>query len=203
MFTGIIEELGRVKRLERRRDSFHIRIQADRSADDVQIGDSISVNGVCLTVVSLKNKILAFDVIAPTFEHTTLKDLRVNDEVNLERALRVGDRLAGHFVTGHVDCIGTIRARRVFRANSELRIAVPHKFLKDLIPKGSVALDGISLTIQGIKQGTFFVSIIPHTSKTTTLKNRLTGSRLNVELDLLAKRVSYNGVRPQHLTKGE
>lgn len=188
MFTGIIEELGKVKTVGKRGTVTRLDVLADKVCQDVKIGDSISVNGACLTVVGIKNKILSFDVIPETIHITTLKDLRPGQEVNLERALKAGERIGGHFVTGHVDFIGVIRSKRIREGNLELQISVPPKFLRFIIRKGSIAVDGISLTISDVRSGAFSVCIIPHTARVTTLGKKQAAHKVNVELDILAKR---------------
>jgi riboflavin synthase len=188
MFTGIVEELGRVRVIRRQGAVVCLCVLAKKVSEDAKIGDSISVNGACLTIVAAKDNLLSFDVMQETFSGTTLKDLRVQEEVNLERALKVGDRVGGHFVTGHVDCVGIIRSRAVVRGNLEYRIALPPRFLKDIVRKGSMAVDGISLTVADIKQGAFSVCIIPHTAGLTTLGKKYPGARVNIELDVLVKK---------------
>ncbi|MFH0877150.1 MAG: riboflavin synthase [Candidatus Omnitrophota bacterium] len=187
MFTGIVQQLGLVKALRRHGAWLYLDLAASLSLDEVKIGDSISVNGVCLTVVRIQDKILSFDVMPQTVQTTTLKSLKHGDRVNIEPALKVGDRLGGHFVTGHVDCVGVIRSKRLTRGNTEVHIGVPSKFLKYLIPKGSVAVDGISLTISDVKRGGFSVGVIPHTLKATTLGFKTSSAPVNIEFDFLVK----------------
>lgn len=188
MFSGIIEELGKVKTVGKIGAVTRLDVLADKVCQDVKIGDSISVNGACLTIVGIKNKILSFDVIPETIRITTLKDLRPWQEVNLERALKAGERIGGHFVTGHVDFIGVIRSKRMREGNLEFQISVPPKFLKYIIRRGSIAVDGISLTMADVRSGAFSVCIIPHTARATTLGKKQTSHKVNVELDILAKR---------------
>jgi riboflavin synthase len=188
MFTGIIEECGQVQALQMIGSVLKLSIKADKVCHEVQIGDSISVDGVCLTVVGLKEKVLSFDVIRQTSGLTTLKNLKYGDFVNLERALKIGDRLGGHFVTGHIDCLGVVRSKKQLRGNWEIGVGIPAAFLKFVLKKGSVAIDGISLTIADVKCGTLFVCVIPHTLKMTTLGRKTVGKKVNIELDILAKR---------------
>jgi riboflavin synthase len=190
MFSGIIEEIGKVVGVRRTPAGLRLEIAADRVLDGTKIGDSISVNGVCLTVVSVKNKVLSFDAISETMRVTTLRMSIVGAWVNLERSLKVGDRVGGHFVTGHVDTKGVIRAKKVFSGNLEFHIAVPASARKYLIHKGSVAVDGISLTIARLGPGGFWVGVIPHTAKDTTLGFKRAGDEVNIECDILAKRSS-------------
>ncbi len=187
MFTGIIEELGRVKGIRRQAAGVRIDIAAAKVFEGTSIGDSIAVNGVCLTVVAAKDNTFSFDAIPKTVSLTTLKDLVIGGQVNLERALKMGDRLGGHFVTGHVDCIGIIRSKASFKGELEFRIAVPPRFLKFLILKGSVAVDGISLTLADIRGPVFAVCVIPHTASVTTLGKTHSGGKVNVEFDMLVK----------------
>lgn len=189
MFTGIVEELGKVKAAQKKGRVTRIEIEADKACEDVKIGDSISVSGVCLTIIDIKNNILSFEAIPETVQGTTLRNLHPRERVNLERALKVGDRIGGHFVTGHVDYVGVIRLKRMAKGYLEFRISVPHLLLKYVIRKGSVAVDGISLTIADVKSGAFSVCIIPHTAKVTTLGIKRIGDKVNVELDMLAKRI--------------
>jgi len=187
MFTGIIEELGRVRNLKRGADISVLEIEADRISQDVEIGESISVNGACLTVVKKIGRNIVFEVMRETLDRTNLGELKFNDQVNLERALRVGDRISGHFVTGHIDCVGVIRDKRYTENNLCLEIALPAKFLPLIAPKGSVCVDGISLTVVDRRNSSFTVYIIPHTLKTTTLGFKGHSAKVNLEFDILAK----------------
>ncbi|MFH0828017.1 MAG: riboflavin synthase, partial [Candidatus Omnitrophota bacterium] len=187
MFSGIIEELGRVRSVARRGNAALLAIEASKILEDVKIGDSISVNGCCLTIVKKERNVVSFEMMAETARITNLGGLRVSDKVNLERSLKVGDRISGHFVLGHVDCLGIIRAKGYFRGNFAFTISVPPEFLKYVFPKGSVSLDGISLTIADKRAGALSVYIIPHTLKNTTLGFKNPSDKVNVEFDILAK----------------
>ncbi len=189
MFTGIIEELGQVKNISKRTNGTLFQIQADKILSDVNIGDSISVNGVCLTVVKKERQMLFFETIPQTLRITNLGNLRVTEKVNLERSLKVGDRLSGHFVTGHIDCIGVVRKKNHLRQEISLMIGIPTEFIKYCIPKGSIALDGISLTLAEARSDTFTVYIIPHTLKSTTLGFKGSSSKVNIEFDILSKKL--------------
>ncbi|KPK96794.1 MAG: hypothetical protein AMJ95_12265 [Omnitrophica WOR_2 bacterium SM23_72] len=189
MFTGIIEELGEVKSILPRSFATLIKIKAKKVQEDAKIGDSLSVNGVCLTLIKKESDALTFEVIPQTLRLTNLGVLKVSDKVNLERSLKMGDRLSGHFVTGHVDCLGTIRRKNYINNNLKYEIAVPVLFMKYVLPKGSIAVDGISLTIAQIKANTFSVFIIPHTLENTTLKIKGPSDKVNIEFDILAKKV--------------
>ncbi|KPK97186.1 MAG: hypothetical protein AMJ95_10435 [Omnitrophica WOR_2 bacterium SM23_72] len=189
MFTGIIEELGEVKSILPRSFATLIKIKTKKVQEDIKTGDSLSVNGVCLTLIKKESDALTFEVIPETLKVTNLKVLKVSDKVNLERSLKLGDRLSGHFVTGHVDCLGTIRRKNYVNNNLKYEIAVPPEFMNYILPKGSVAVDGISLTIANIKANTFDVFVIPHTLENTTLRFKDPSDKVNIEFDILAKKV--------------
>jgi len=188
MFSGIIEELGVVRRISRRGNITLVEISAERTLAGVKIGDSIAVNGVCLTVVGLKKDSFSFEAVPETIKVTNLKDLEAADKVNLERSLKVGDRVSGHFVLGHIDCVGLIRKKGYISGNLTFEIAVSPEFIKYCLPKGSVSVDGISLTIAGKKSNVFSVYIIPHTLNNTTLSFKGPSDKVNVEFDLLVKK---------------
>lgn len=192
MFTGIIEELGEVKSISRRARITLLEVRADKVLEDTRIGDSISVNGVCLTVIKKDSGFLSFEVMPQTLSETNLRFLGIKDKVNLERALKLGERLSGHFVTGHIDCIGIIRVKNYSGDNLIFEIIVPDKFMRYILDKGSVAVDGISLTIAGRKSNTFSVYIIPHTLKNTTLGFKGPSDKVNIEFDILTKRTGSN-----------
>ena len=188
MFTGIVEELGMVNRISRTGNLVVLEVLAQKVTEGVKIGDSVSVNGVCLTVVKALKDSLRFEVMAETFKITNLGILKIHEKVNLERSLRVGDRVSGHFVLGHVDCLGVIRKKGTIAGNLVFDIAIPLEFTKYCLPKGSVAIDGISLTIQEKKAGFVSVYIIPHTLKNTTLSFKGPSDKVNIEFDILAKK---------------
>ncbi len=187
MFTGIIEEQGTVKGWTRRENILGLNIRADKVLAGTKNGNSIAINGCCLTVTSRKKNILSFDVIHETLDNTTLRDLKPGSAVNLERAMQATSRFGGHFVTGHVDGVGVIErmARRV--NNVEFEIVPQKKFMRYLVEKGSVALDGISLTVGRVTKDSFFVYLIPTTLKVTTLGGKKGGGVVNVETDILAR----------------
>ncbi len=187
MFTGIVEELGKVKRLSRRGNVVLLAVEANKILEDVKIGDSISVNGCCLTIVKKERDVVSFEMMAETARITNLGGLRAADKVNLERSLKVGDRISGHFVLGHVDCLGIIRAKGYSRGNLAITVSAPPELLKYVLPKGSVSLDGISLTVADKRAGVFSVYVIPHTLKNTTLGFKNPSDKVNVEFDILAK----------------
>ena len=188
MFTGIIEELGQIESISRRGKVVLLTVKANKILADTKIGDSISVNGVCLTVIKKDTDALSFEVMSETLKITNLGALRISDKVNLERSLKIGDRLSGHFVTGHIDCIGIIRNKNYINNNLCFEIAIPTEFIRYCIPKGSIAVDGISLTLVNVRSNTFSVYIIPHTLKNTTLGFKGPSDKVNIELDILTKR---------------
>ena len=188
MFSGIVEEFGSIKNISRRGKVILLTIEANKVLEDSSIGDSIAVNGCCLTIVGKEKAALSFEMMAETAKATNLGGLRISDKVNLERSLKVGDRISGHYVLGHVDCLGIIRSKGYFQDNLVFQVAVPAKFLKYILPKGSVSLDGISLTIGGKSPGLFSVYVIPHTLKNTTLGLKGPSDKVNIEFDILAKR---------------
>ena len=159
---------------------------------DVKIGESIAVNGVCLSLIKKDSRCLYFEVIPETLKLTNLGRLRIAERVNLERSLKITDRLSGHFVSGHVDCLGIIRKKNYFCGSFVLQINIPLQFMKYCLPRGSIALDGISLTLAESRGSTISVYLIPHTLKNTTLGFKGPSDRVNVEFDLLAKSTAQN-----------
>ncbi|MBM3249277.1 MAG: riboflavin synthase [Candidatus Omnitrophica bacterium] len=188
MFTGIIEELGQVKSISRRGGNTLLEIAGETVLRETKIGDSISVNGACLTAVKKTWGALVFEAMPETLKLTNLGSLKACDKVNLERSLKLGDRVSGHFVTGHVDCTGIIRRKGYAAGNLGFEISVPASFMKYILPKGSVAVDGISLTVARKTATTFSAYIIPHTLKNTTLGFKGPSDKVNIEFDILAKR---------------
>lgn len=191
MFTGIIEETGIVKGIKDQNNLAHLEIQALKISKEVKKGESAAIDGVCLTVANIKKNILFFDIIKETLDKTTLGGLRVGSKVNLERALKVGDRLSGHFVTGHIDAVGIIKRRIHCGKNIELQISLEKKLRRYLVPKGSICLDGVSLTAGEVKKKSFSVHLIPFTKQVTTLGLKQEGDRVNIETDILAKYLSH------------
>ena len=180
MFTGIVEELGRVESTE----SGRVRIAANRVLDDVELGASIAVNGCCLTVVDSGDGWWEADVSDETLSRTSLATVAVGDAVNLERAVRLADRLGGHLVQGHVDGVGEI-----VDPVPDLRVRVPEGLLRYIVEKGSITVDGVSLTVVEPLDDGFTVAIIPHTAEVTTLGSRGPGDLVNLEVDVMAKYV--------------
>ena len=190
MFTGIIEELGRVRAIDRREGGARLEIAASTVLADARPGDSIAVNGCCLTVVDRGDGWWAADAVIETLERTALGSLERDDSVNLERPLRLSDHLGGHLVQGHVDAVGQVAARRPLADGStRFTFSAPADVLRYVVEKGSVAVDGISLTVAALGDQAFDVAIIPHTLAVTTLGQRDPGAAVNVEADLIAKYV--------------
>ncbi|WP_102274940.1 riboflavin synthase [Cytobacillus massiliigabonensis] len=187
MFTGIIEELGTVKRAVKNGKTIKLTIKASKIIEDVHLGDSIAVNGVCLTVTDLNGKEFSMDVMPETFNGTSLSSVKEQTKVNLERAMAANGRFGGHFVTGHVDGTGQILKKSVSENAIYIDISVPNSFSHLLLMKGSIAIDGISLTVFGITDDSVTVSIIPHTAKETVLDLKHPGDSVNIEFDMLAK----------------
>lgn len=190
MFTGIIEEVGTVEMIETRAAGARLRLQCQAALDGTGEGASISVNGVCLTAVDLRETSFAADATPETMRRSNLGDLRRGSPVNLERPLSPGGRLGGHIVQGHVDGTGELVSLEALGdGNWWLKVRVPRELERYLVEKGSVAIDGISLTIASVDAGVVSVSIIPHTYQNTNLRSRRSGDRLNLECDILAKYV--------------
>ena len=189
MFTGIIEETGRVERFERGGDAWKLRIAARAALADAAQGDSIAVNGCCLTVVSFDATGFEFDVLEETRRLTSFSALGAGSAVNLERSLRFDGKIGGHFVTGHIDGLGVIEVFEARGADRYLRVKAPAGTGKYLIHKGSIAIDGISLTVAEVEGDAFAVWLIPHTVAATNLAEKKAGDPVNLEFDLLGKYV--------------
>ena len=187
MFTGIIEEMGVVKTVTKGMSGTGLTILAKGVLEGLTIGDSMTVNGVCQTVVGFDPTQFTVDVSPETLKVTTLGMVKAGDPVNLERAMRLSDRLGGHLVSGHVDGVGTVRDRAQDANAIQMTIAAPHEILKLCVLKGSIAVDGISLTINEVTAQGFRVTIIPHTAKVTTLGVKQVGDPVNLETDLIGK----------------
>jgi riboflavin synthase len=189
MFTGLIETVGTVLRVDRRGAAARLVVAANFPPGEVALGDSIAVNGICLTVVGKEQGTFSFDVSPETLDRGGCKNLQGGSRVNLERALRLGDRLGGHIVTGHVDCAATVVERREVSGNIVFTFRVPVEFSRYLVAKGSVAIDGISLTVNSVTGDSFSVNIIPHTAVQTTLPGKKPGDEVSIETDILGKYV--------------
>jgi riboflavin synthase len=189
MFTGIIEEMGTVSSLSIRSESARIQVMARKVLADVRLGDSIAVNGVCLTVTSFSPQGFTADVMPETLRKTNLLELKPGQHVNLERALALGGRLGGHLVSGHIDGTGRIRERRLDENAVVLWITAPPEILRIVVTKGSIAVDGVSLTVADVAHDSFSVSLIPHTAAQTTVGSKAPGEMVNLENDLIGKYV--------------
>ncbi|MBE3573207.1 MAG: riboflavin synthase [Moorella humiferrea] len=187
MFTGLVEEIGVVRRVEAAPMGARLTIAVKEIIAGTRVGDSIAVNGACLTVVELMPAAIVAEVMAETLRVTNLGSLKPGDKVNLERALRLGDRLGGHLVSGHVDGVGEIKSKRRVGIAWEMEVAVPAGLERYIAPKGSLALDGTSLTVIDIKGNKVAVGLIPHTAAHTILGVKGPGDKVNVEVDMLAR----------------
>ena len=189
MFTGLVAELGTVQRLARQGNSYHLTVGAQKVLQNLKIGDSVAVNGACLTVVRMDEGGFTADVMPETVRLTNIGSLQPGSKVNLERTLRLCDGLDGHIVSGHVEGLGTISEQRPEGIAVVVTIATPPELLKYIIKKGSIAIDGISLTVTEVTDTGFSVSLIPHTAKETTLGCKMVGDSVNLETDILGKYV--------------
>ncbi|MDX1764838.1 MAG: riboflavin synthase [bacterium] len=189
MFTGIIEEIGQVKRLEAGAGQFRLTVGAATILEDVHLGDSIAINGACLTVVAFGGDHFTVDVSPETLTKTTTEALKPGDPVNLERAMAAGGRFGGHMVSGHVDGVGMLKEKARDGNAWVLTFSAPREILDLSVPKGSIAIDGISLTLNTLGADSFSVTVIPHTAQMTTLEKKGTGTAVNLEGDLIGKYV--------------
>ncbi len=198
MFTGLIEELGSVRGRVRRGAFQQLEIAAERVLADLQVGDSINIDGVCQTVVAIGESSFAVETVAETLSRTTLGTLGIGQAVNLERALRTDQRLGGHLVLGHVDGIARLRQRTEHDGEHRFEIEPPPALTRYIAAKGSVALDGISLTVAEVSGDAFTIAVIPHTFDNTTLRHRRAGDSVNLEVDVIARYVErLLGEQPQ------
>ena len=189
MFTGIIENKGKVSRIEYRGREKRLTLELPPDLTELQLGDSININGVCLTVVQKKKQVIELDLSPETLEKTALRELKEGDQVNLERALRLSDRLGGHIVTGHVDGVGEIVEKREEGDFFRLRVKIPESVSRYVVQKGSIAIDGISLTVNECQEREIQVTLIPYTIEKTTLRQKKVGDQVNLEGDILGKYV--------------
>lgn len=197
MFTGIVEEVGHVKSMHRGAKSFTLEVEANLVMEGTQVGDSIATNGVCLTVTSLTGHGFTADVMPETVQRTALGELKAGSPVNLERALSLQTRLGGHIVSGHIDGTGRISDRRQDDTALWLTIECDSRLLRYIIEKGSITIQGVSLTVARVDERSFAVSLIPHTQAATTLHNARVGDCVNLENDIIAKYVEkLLGVAP-------
>jgi len=190
MFTGLIETNGTIDRISSRGPGVELTIRASQAiVDELVLGESVAVDGACLTVTQIIHGRFTVDASAETMERTTLGERRIGDRLHLERALRLGDRLGGHWVTGHVDGVGILRSRDTLGEASQLWFTTPQEISKYLVSKGSIAIDGASLTINGIDDQGFSVVLIPHTLSILNLAHKRVGASVNLEADILGKYV--------------
>jgi riboflavin synthase len=189
MFTGIIESMGTVKQLARKGEDARLFVDTSMSLDDLKIGDSIAINGACLTIIEKTGSIFSADVSAETIARTNIKLLKSGEKVNLEKSLRVNSFLGGHLVLGHVDGMGKIQ-EKVTKANSiQFGVEIDNELSRYVVEKGSIAVDGISLTVNRCEKNRFYVNIIPHTARNTTLAFKKVADLVNIETDIIAKYV--------------
>lgn len=197
MFTGLIEEIGVLKELSKGAKSAQLTISANKVLQDIRIGDSVSTNGVCLTIVHFSSKSFTVDVMPETMRRSNLKNLKPGSKINLERALKLGDRLGGHIVSGHIDGVGLVRAIEAEDNATWVTIEAGLEIMKYIIEKGSIAIDGTSLTVAYVDNNAFKVSIIPLTKDETTLLSKKIGDEVNLECDMVGKYIErftmFNG----------
>lgn len=189
MFTGIIEETGYIRKIRRHSSSASLTVTCKKILDDIHIGDSIAVNGICLTVIDFQDHCFTVDVMPETIRRTSLSGLNSGDPVNLERAMSCDKRFGGHMVSGHIDGVGTMIQCEENEIAVIFRIRCAPELLEGIIEKGSVCLDGISLTVVDVDATSFSVSIIPHTISVTNLQNKTIGDPINIETDMIGKYV--------------
>jgi riboflavin synthase len=189
LFTGLIETTGRVSTCERRGAAAVLTIASSLPVTEIAIGDSVAVNGACLTVTAKRDSALSFDVSPESLTNTTIGELRSGQTVNLERAMRLGDRMGGHIVTGHIDCVGKLARTTESSGNRVLEFSLPNEHARYLVTKGSVAINGISLTVNSVTSTGFSVNIIPLTQTATTLPALKIGDQVNIETDIIGKYV--------------
>lgn len=192
MFTGIIEDTGKVVGIKKDIDSSQLTIVTPKIVSDAKLGDSIAVNGVCLTITHLTSEEMTVDVMPETVKATTIHTLKLGDMVNLERAMSANGRFGGHIVSGHVDGVGTIRSKRPVSNAVYIEIEIPRELIENCIPKGSITIDGTSLTLFQVSSNTVTVSLIPHTYAETILGMKSVGDKVNIETDMLGKYVLHH-----------
>ena len=202
MFTGIVEDKGKVLKVDHRGEMKRLTLDVLFDLTLMQLGDSINVNGVCLTVVEKRGRAISVDLSPESLQKTTLARVREADQVNLERALRLSDRLGGHIVTGHIDGIGTIIERRIEGSSLNLRVRIPPSVTPYVVQKGSIAIDGISLTLNEFQEDWIRLTLIPYTLEKTTLVEKKVGEEVNLEADILGKYVEKVLDRGRGTSKG-
>lgn len=190
LFTGLVETLGTISEIKTQPPGKWLGVESEKISRDASIGDSICVNGCCLTVVEIKETSLCFEAVEETLNRTNLGELRLADHVNLERSLSVGDRMGGHFVSGHIDGLATLEKIDTGDKWSTYWFGLERELMRQLASKGSIAIDGVSLTLVGVEYEKFSVALIPHTLEVTTLGKKKVGDTVNIETDILAKYVA-------------
>ena len=191
MFTGIVEEIGTLNSVKNKTEALEVSVSAQHILMDVNLGDSISVNGVCLTVTAFTERTVSFDVMPETYRATNIHELTQGDPVNLERAMAAGGRFGGHLVSGHIDGTGKIVSKRPESNAVYYEIALPDELIHYFVYKGSIAVDGTSLTVFGVKDDKVTISLIPHTMEHTVLGGKGPGDRVNIECDMIGKYVAH------------
>ena len=189
MFTGIIEEIGKIEKITPIAGGITLKLKAEKILEDIRVNDSVCIDGVCLTVIKLDKSSFWADAVGATLDKTTFKKVKEDTSVNLERSVRLSDRLGGHLVQGHINGIGTITVIQKLGENYLVKILIPDDLEKYLIKEGSIAINGISLTIADLNSNEISISVIPHTWKNTNLKDKKVNEKVNVEIDILAKYV--------------
>ncbi|MFQ5580051.1 MAG: riboflavin synthase [Nitrospiria bacterium] len=189
MFSGIVEEMGSIHRITRSGQSIFMTLRAEKVMEGISKGESIAVNGACLTALDLQSEFFSVDISPETARVTNLGTLKLGEAVNLERAMRLSDRLNGHLVSGHIDAVGIICEKRKEENALILSVEAPPEILKYTIQKGSITIDGVSMTVNALSERTLTVSIIPHTARVTTLGEKALGAVVNLESDLIGKYV--------------
>jgi riboflavin synthase len=204
MFTGIVEEIGSISNIQKTGESYVLTIEAKKVLEDVRLGDSIAVNGVCLTVTSFSGSRFKVDVMPETVKSSSLRTLKRGSHINLERAMAAGGRFGGHFVSGHIDGTGVIKSKRPFENAVYYEIEPDKEWLTYIILKGSVCVDGTSLTVFGVTENSFTISLIPHTMSETILGEKDSGDVVNLECDMIGKYVGHflNGKGNEPINKG-
>ena len=196
MFTGLIEEIGTIEQIQKHRGTLRFTVFAKEVVKDLAIDDSVALNGVCLTVVEFSKSNFQVEAVQETQNKTTFGSLKNGSQINLERSLRFSDRMGGHFVQGHVDAVGEVAAVQRQEGGVLLSIKLPAHLLKYVISEGSIAIDGVSLTIARLKENQITISLIPHTLEKTTLANLKVADKVNIEVDLMGKYVERILTRP-------
>lgn len=190
MFSGIVETIGKITRFEKKQDCIYLSVLPEIPFLDLKIGDSVSVNGVCLTVVNIHDNIFDMSIVNETMRVTNLGYLNTTSIINLERSMKCNDRISGHYVQGHVDCVGNIvQINNPSEGNIIITIQFPNQFKKYIVNKGYIALDGMSITVIKVIEDTFTITLIPHTKKITIAKDYQINSKINLEFDILSKYV--------------